>query len=94
MGYAATGTLARQLIDGAKKVRIHGEEIPVHARIHTINGFSAHADQAELLAWHGRTGGPARTFLVHGEEQTMSQFATLLQGTRVEMPARNEVFEL
>jgi metallo-beta-lactamase family protein len=94
VGYAATGTLARHLIDGAKEVRIHGEEIPVHARIHTINGFSAHADQAELLAWHGRIGGPARTFLVHGEEQTMSSFARLLQGTQVEMPALNEVFEL
>jgi metallo-beta-lactamase family protein len=94
VGYAATGTLARQLIDGAKEVRIHGEEIPVHARIHTINGFSAHADQAELLAWHGKIGGPARTFLVHGEEQTMSNFAALLKETRVEMPALNEVFEL
>lgn len=94
VGYAATGTLARHLIDGAKEVRIHGEEFPVRARIHTINGFSAHADQAELLAWHGQIGGAARTFLVHGEEQTMSHFATLLKGTQVEMPALNEVFEL
>lgn len=94
VGYAATGTLARNLIDGAKEVRIHGEEIPVHARIHTINGFSGHADQAELLAWHDQIGGSVRTFLVHGETQTMSHFATLLKGTRVEMPALNEVFEL
>jgi len=94
VGYAATGTLARQLIDGAEKVRIYGEEIPVHASIHTINGFSAHADQGELLAWHGKIGGPARTFLVHGEEQTMSHFAALLKGTRVEMPTLNEEFEL
>jgi metallo-beta-lactamase family protein len=94
VGYAATGTLARHLIDGAKQVRIHGEEVSVHARIHTINGFSAHADQAELLAWHGRIGGAATTFLVHGEQQAMSHFAALLQGTRVEMPALNQVYEL
>ncbi|MGO8756355.1 MAG: MBL fold metallo-hydrolase RNA specificity domain-containing protein [Gallionellaceae bacterium] len=94
VGFAAKGTLARHIIDGAKEVRIHGEQIPVHARIHTINGFSAHADQAELLAWHGRIGAPARTFLVHGEAQTMSHFAALLKGTQVEMPALNEVFEI
>jgi len=94
VGYAATGTLARHLIDGAKEVRIHGEEISVHARIHTINGFSAHADQAELLAWHGQIGGPKRTFLVHGEEQAMNHFASLIKGVKVEMPALNEVFEL
>ena len=94
VGYAATGTLARQLIDGAKEVRIYDEKIPVRARIHTINGFSAHADQAELLAWHGRISGVTRTFLVHGEQQTMGQFATLLKNTKVEMPALNEEFEI
>ena len=55
------------------------------ARIYTINGFSAHADQAELLAWQKQTGAN-RTFLVHGEEDTMRQFAALLADTRVEMP--------
>jgi metallo-beta-lactamase family protein len=94
VGYAATGTLARRLVDGAQVVRIYGEEVPVHAHIYTINSFSAHADQAELLAWHARTGGPARTFLVHGEEQSMSHFAGLLKGTKVEMPRVNEVFDL
>jgi metallo-beta-lactamase family protein len=79
VGYAATGTLARHLIDGNKEVRIHGEKLPVHASIYTINGFSAHADQAELLAWHNQIGGPARTFLIHGEEQTMSVFAAPLK---------------
>ncbi len=94
VGYAATGTLARHLIDGEKTVRIHGEEIAVHARIYTINGFSAHADQAELLAWHGKIGGVEQTFLVHGEELTMSHFAALLKNTRVEMPRLDEAFEL
>ena len=94
VGYAATGTLARRIIDGAKSVRIYGEETAVRAAIHTINGFSAHADQAELLAWHGRIGSPARTFLVHGEEQVMTRFAERLAGSRTDLPALNQVYEL
>ena len=77
VGYAAVGTLARRIIDGAKQVNIFGEDIPVRARIYTINGFSAHADQAELLAWQKQTSAK-RTFLVHGEEDTMRQFAAHL----------------
>jgi len=94
VGFAAEGTLARQIIDGAQQVRIFGEEIPVRATIHTINGFSAHADQAELLAWHRQIGAPERTFLVHGEERTMQHFAELLQNTQVEMPLLGQSFTL
>jgi metallo-beta-lactamase family protein len=93
VGYAATGTLARRIIDGAKQVRIFGEEVPVRARIYTINGFSAHADQAELLAWQKQTGA-RRTFLVHGEEKSMNKFAINLVDTQVEMPLQNQSFEL
>ena len=93
VGYAAVGTLARQIIDGAKQVKILGEDVPVRARIYTINGFSAHADQAELLAWQKQTGAK-RTFLVHGDEDTMRKFAARLVDTRVEMPAPHQVFEL
>jgi Cft2 family RNA processing exonuclease len=82
VGFAARGTLARQIIDGARQVHIYGEEIRVEAKIYTINGFSAHADQAELLSWHRQAGSPGRTFLVHGEEEVMIGFAKLLQGTR------------
>ncbi|MFI5395098.1 MAG: MBL fold metallo-hydrolase RNA specificity domain-containing protein [Candidatus Binatia bacterium] len=94
VGYAASGTLARSIIDGAKRVRLFGEEIPVRASVHTINGFSAHADQAELLAWHRQIGNPGRTFLVHGERETMHQFAGHLSNTRVETPALHQAFEL
>jgi metallo-beta-lactamase family protein len=93
VGYAAGGTLARRIIDGAKEVSIFGETIPVRARVHTINGFSAHADQAELLAWQKQTGA-RRTFLVHGEETAMKQFAGRLAGTIVEMPKPDQEFEL
>lgn len=94
VGYAAHGTLARRIIDGAEKVRIFGEEIPVRASVHTIGGFSAHADQAELLAWQKRTGNPATTFLVHGEEEAMQAFAKKLDNTRVEMPELHQSFTL
>jgi metallo-beta-lactamase family protein len=94
VGYAANGTLARKIIDGATQVQLLGEDIQVKANIYTINGFSAHADQGELLAWHRRTGNPEVTFLVHGEEKTMESFGRLLENTRVEMPAPNQSFEL
>jgi metallo-beta-lactamase family protein len=74
-------------------VHLFGEEIPVRARLYTINGFSAHADQAELVAWQRRVGAP-RTFLVHGEEEVMRQFALRLQDTVVEMPSFGQAFEL
>jgi len=94
VGFAAHGTLARHIIDGADRVRIFGEDIPVRAKIHTINGFSAHADQAELLAWHKRLGSPGLTFLVHGEEEVMSLFSKRLENTRVEMPDLGQSFTL
>lgn len=94
VGFAAHGTLARQIIDGARRVRIFGEPIPVRAQIYTINGFSAHADQPELIAWHERTGHPERTILVHGDEEVMQRFAPLLRDTQVEMPELGEEIEL
>jgi metallo-beta-lactamase family protein len=93
VGYAGRGTLARRIIDGAQSVDLFGEEIPVRARVHTINGFSAHADQAELLQWHRQTAA-ARTFLVHGEPDVMRSFAAHLQGTEVQMPALHQQFTL
>jgi metallo-beta-lactamase family protein len=93
VGFAAKGTLARQIIDGQNPVHILGEDIPVKARIHTINGFSAHADQAGLMKWHEHTGA-GRTFLTHGEEAAMHKFASRLGNTRVEMPELNQTFDL
>jgi metallo-beta-lactamase family protein len=94
VGYAAGGTLARAIIDGAKQVRLFGEEVSVRASIHTINGFSAHADQDELLAWHRQTGTPEHTFLVHGEPETMRRFAARLAPAHVVMPALHAEFDL
>ena len=94
VGFAAHGTLARRIIDGQNPVRIYGKEIDVRAQIYTIGGFSAHGDQKDLLNWHGQTGSPERTFLVHGEEKAMQTFAGLLKNTKVEMPELHQVFEL
>jgi metallo-beta-lactamase family protein len=94
VGFAARGTLARRIIDGAERVSIFGEDVPVRARVHTINGFSAHADQAELLAWHARVGGRERTILVHGEAGAMDRLAGLLAAVPVVMPAIGSSLEL
>jgi metallo-beta-lactamase family protein len=93
VGFAAQGTLARQIIDGAPMVKIHGEEVSVRAQVHTINGFSAHADRDELLAWH-RQVAPPLTVLVHGEQAVMRQFAQRLDNTEVRLPALGETMEL
>ncbi|WP_338827107.1 MBL fold metallo-hydrolase [Bradyrhizobium sp. 27S5] len=94
VGFAASGTIARQIIDGAKSVRLFEEDIPVRSTIYTINGFSAHADQSELLAWRRRIEGCETTFLVHGEEPAMQLLSDQLSGQRVEAPRRGDVFDL
>ncbi len=94
VGYAARGTLARRIVDGAKTVKVYGEDIPVRAGIHTIGGFSAHADRDDLLAWHATTGKPRTTFLVHGEEPAMQSLAEALAGQHVEMPTLHQEFKL
>lgn len=94
VGYAARGTLARRIVDGAKTVSIFGDELAVNAKIYTIGGFSAHAGQNELLAWHQATGKPQTTYLVHGEKESMQVFAPLLQDTEVRIAKRGEVYDL
>lgn len=94
VGFAAEGTLARIIIDGAKSVKLFGEQIPVRAHIHTINGFSAHAGRSELIGWHRRIEAPEITFLVHGEQKARKALAEALDGSRVEMPEMHSVHEL
>jgi len=96
VGYAAEGTLARNIINGAKRVQIFGEDIAVNARIWTINGFSAHAGQAELMDWLGTQ--PRRgVFLVHGEyERGMRSLEEHMasQGIPVRVPGKGEAIPL
>lgn len=80
VGFQAQGTLGRRLVDGAKEVRLFGDDIPVHARIYTIGGLSAHADQAALMGWLARFHKPPRQcFVVHGEAETAQIFADKIQ---------------
>jgi metallo-beta-lactamase family protein len=94
VGYAAPGTVARRIIDGAKHVAIFGEQVQVRASIHTINGFSAHADQTELIAWRQRMTGIESTFIVHGEEPVMHKLAAKLGPGRIEIPALHQSYDL
>lgn len=67
-GFQAMGTLGRRIVDGAKTVRIFGEPYAVRAKVFTIGGLSAHADQAALLNWLGHfRRAPQQTWIVHGE---------------------------
>lgn len=96
VGYQAEGSLGRRLVDGAKKVRIFGEEITVNARIEMIEGFSGHADRDGLLNWmSGFKRKPQKVFIVHGEESVMSEFAELINaklGIETIIPNRGEAF--
>ncbi len=81
VGYQAIGTLGRQIIDGARKVRILGQHYPVRARIAQIHGFSSHADRNELFRWLSELKKtPRRVFIVHGELKAAQQFGIFLRG--------------
>jgi metallo-beta-lactamase family protein len=67
LGYQARGTLGRALVDGAAYVRLWGDEVRVGAKVHTIGGLSAHADQRGLISWYEHFKNRPRLVLVHGE---------------------------
>jgi len=80
IGYQAIGTLGKQIVGGAKKVRILGQYHPVRARIAQIHGFSSHADRNELSRWLSELKrAPKRVFVVHGEPQASKQFGEFLR---------------
>ena len=68
VGYQAVGTLGRHIVDGARWAKIYHEDIRVQASLHTINGFSAHADQNGIIDWVKGIEDLHRIFLIHGEE--------------------------
>ncbi len=79
VGYQAKGTLGREIIEGAKFIKIFHEEIIVRAKIYTINGFSAHADQRELLEWMSEFDRLNRIFLIHGEYDKQLVFKSVIK---------------
>lgn len=80
VGYQAAGTRGRSLQDGAKTLRMFGADVPVRARVETIHGLSAHADQLEILRWLGGFQHPPRqTYLVHGEPAAAAGLAAAIR---------------
>lgn len=79
VGFAAEGTRARQLLDGATEVKIHGRYVPVHAEVFSLNALSAHADSDELVAWATGAPAPQTCYVVHGEPRSASALAERLR---------------
>ncbi len=80
VGYQAVGTLGREILEGAKQVRIMGQHYPVRARIAQIQGFSAHADRDELIRWLlALQRPPKHVFVTHGEPEVADSFSSFLR---------------
>ncbi len=99
VGFQAKGTTGRRLIEGAEKVKIFREDVAVRATVHTIGGFSAHADQNELLAWLTPLAQPGvKVNLMHGEEASSLAFKRVASErfpkVRFHVPRWNETLEL
>lgn len=96
-GFQAAGTRGRQLVDGAKTIRVLGKEVPVKASIHTLGGLSAHGDQADLLWWcQGFESAPRKVFVTHGEDTASENFSQALKEelgwAHVIRPKRGELY--
>jgi metallo-beta-lactamase family protein len=96
-GFQAGGTRGAALVAGAPEVKIHGEYVPVRARVIQIDNLSAHADQGELLAWLRASGKPRRVFLTHGEpdaSDTLRRRIGETLGWDVQVPQHGDTVEL
>jgi metallo-beta-lactamase family protein len=100
VGFQATGTLGRVLEDGARSVKIHGEEIEVNATIRRFEDYSGHADGPELLQWlRERLPIAKAVFLTHGEEEAQMALAGAMAGEiiaadRIERPRLDDVYDV
>ncbi|WP_195283503.1 MBL fold metallo-hydrolase RNA specificity domain-containing protein [Harryflintia acetispora] len=97
VGYQAVGSLGRAILDGAKKVRLFGEEIEVHAEIRRLDGISGHADREGLLCWlqHFKEK-PKRVLVVHGASESCGQFCAALRelGYNADAPYTGAKYDL
>jgi metallo-beta-lactamase family protein len=98
IGFQAAGTRGRTIVEGKPTVKIHGQQIPIRAKIENISGFSAHADYNEILAWlMGFNRPPLKTFIVHGEPEAAEALAEKIKnrfGWDVIIPKFKESFEI
>jgi metallo-beta-lactamase family protein len=98
VGYQAEGTLGRRILDGAKEVKILGEDIRVNAEIYDVEGFSSHADKKGLINWlKNFSEKPKKVFLVHGESEAKEGLAKEINdilGIECLIPAYNTAYEV
>ena len=96
VGFQSPGTLGRTLLDGAKSVKLFGEEIAVRAEIENFKGLSSHADRDHLLEWARSFENPAHFFVVHGDREVAPYFAESLErlGLSAHAPQYTEVYDL
>ena len=98
VGFQGHGSLGRQLVEGQHQVKIHRETIDVNAKIHTLNGFSAHAGQSDLLKWFESLGSvKPRVVLTHGEDRQRNALAQQIQNKyqlKAIIPAMDDIIEL
>lgn len=98
VGFQGYGSLGRQLVDGAKRVKIHGETVDVAATVHTLNGLSAHAGQNDLLQWFTAIGkAKPKVVLTHGEDPQREAMASEIEKSyrlKPLLPNLNEVIEV
>lgn len=98
VGFQAAGTKGRALVDGARSVWIYGEQVPVRAHVERVEGFSAHADQRDLLNWmRAFESPPRRTFVVHGEPGASETLAGMIRdelGWKTVVPSHGELVSL
>lgn len=97
VGYQAQGTLGRSILDGAKKVKIFGEEIAVNAKIYNLQGLSGHADRQGLLNWvEAIKNKPKEILLVHGDQPAQESFKKLLEseGYKASIMHTDQIYEI
>lgn len=98
VGYQAEGTVGRLLLDGAKSIKLFGEEIACNATIYNLPGFSGHADRDALFSWlNGFIKKPKEIFLVHGEMDAKEGFASFVmekKGWKAEIVRGYDEYEL
>ena len=79
VGYQAQGTPGRALVDGARTIRLFGDDLEVAAQIHTVGGLSAHAGQRSLIEWYDQFEHRPALVLVHGEPQAQAALEGLIR---------------
>lgn len=96
-GFLPEGTRGKDIANGEPKVKIFGEEVDVKAKVHVLDGLSAHADQDELMEWSGHIHeAPKMTFLIHGEKEQSNVLKQRIEGKgwNVTIPEYLETFTL